>query len=62
MATNSEKDLLTHLASTIKQLEDTNKIIMDKIKTLTATNTQLTSNSGHQKKQDGQTTSENDYK
>ena len=60
MEKTPERYLLTHLTITIKQLAETNKILTEKIKTLTATNLCLTSNDGHQKKSENATTG-NDY-
>ena len=51
MATTSEKDVLTHITNTIKHLEETYKILTDKIKTLMAKNLRLTENGRYQKKQ-----------
>ena len=50
MYKSSEKYELTHLISTIIILVKTNKILMEKIKTLTPINGRLISNRGHQKK------------
>ena len=41
MSTTIERDLLTQITSTIKHLEDTNKILMEEVKTLIATNARL---------------------
>ena len=61
MSTDSEKYALAQMTSTIKHMAETNKILMEIIKILTAKNAHLTSNVGHHKKQDGQATTENDY-
>ena len=42
MATTLEKYVLTHITNTIKPLAETNKILTEKINTLTATNECLT--------------------
>ena len=43
----SQEDVLIHLNSTITQLSDTNNILMDKFKTLTATNARVIACGGH---------------
>ena len=42
MAKTSERDLLTHITRTTKQLAENNNILTDQINTLTATNMCLT--------------------
>ena len=44
MSKNTEKYVLTQLIGTTKQMAKTNKFLMEKIKTLTETNTSLTPN------------------
>ena len=61
MATTSENYLLNQITITIQNMEETNKILMEKIKTLTATNEQLTAYSGHQKGHGRQVTTGNEY-
>ena len=62
MATNEKKYVLSQLTSTIKQLEDTSKILIDQVRTLTATNTRIRANRGHQPKQIGKKTTLSKYK
>ena len=50
MSKNTEKYVLTQLISTTKQMAKTNKFLMEKIKTLTETNTSLTPNGRNQQK------------
>ena len=61
IVTTIEEYLLTQITSTIKQLGKTNNILIDKIKTLTATNERLTENGEHHQKQGGHATTVNDY-
>ena len=50
MTTTSDKYVLTPLTSNIKQLEENNRNLMEKIQNLTAKNACLTSDGGHQQK------------
>ena len=61
MTTTSEKDVLAHITSTTKKLSETNKNLMDKIKTLEETSLHLKSKGGNQGKQGGHTTRVNDF-
>ena len=58
---NPRKYVLTKITTTIKHLPETNKILTEKIRTLTGTNARLTSNGGHQEKQGGQANMGNEY-
>ena len=54
-----KKKVLTHLTSAINHLEETNKIVMDQIKTMTEKNARLTENCGNKQKQGVQATALN---
>ena len=61
MATTTEKDVLTQITITIKNLKETKKILMDQINTMMAKITRLIANGEHQQKQGGQENIVNDY-
>ena len=62
MSKTSERYLISHLTSTIKNLADTDKIINEKMKALTETNARLTLNGGKQKQYSGKSTKGKNYK